>query len=197
MAISNRERRLILVGGVVVVGIVIWSVLNPASSPRAQQKLLPKSQAEQKRTVGLRTLARLRTDSEDMEPRIRQMSFEMTPEAVVPRVIRELQKVAQQAQVRLREVKPLRPRDLPSGQGQRVPLEVRFRAPFLPNVIRFLYFVETPEGRIVVDKLNITSAEARFKTVDVTAQVTVFTRNTSNKVDAKQGEKSDANATKL
>ncbi|MCS6775312.1 MAG: hypothetical protein RMJ43_13950 [Chloroherpetonaceae bacterium] len=195
MAISNRERRMILIGGVLVVGMLAWSALNPPGTPRTQRKLLPRAQAEQKRADALRTLARMRAEAEEIEPRIARMSFNLTPEEVVPRVIRELQRVARRSQVRLREVKPLRPRELPSGQGQRVPIEVRFRAPFLPHVIQFLYLIEDPEGRMVVEKLTITSAEARQQTVDVTVQVTVFTRSLSNNVEVKQGEKSDANAT--
>lgn len=194
MAISNRERNMIIVGGLGVVGILIWGALNPAGSTKSQVKLLPLKQAQQKLDVNLRTLKRISTDREEMEPRIANMTYNLSPEEVVPRVIRELQKVAERSQVRLREVKPLRPKELSSGQGQSVPLEVRFRAPFLPNAIRFLYYTELPDGKIVIDKLNITSAEARFKTVDVTAQITVFTRTAQAPANAKEGEKTNASA---
>jgi hypothetical protein len=195
LAISERDRRVLIIGGVIVVGVVLWSVLNPADSPKTQAKMLPLPQAKQKLEVNIRTLKRLSSERDETEPRIARLTYNLTPEEVVPRVIRDLQTVAVRAQVRLREVKPLRPRELPSGQGQSVPMEVRFRAPFLPNAIRFLYFIESPDGKIVVDKLNITSAEARFKTVDVSAQITVFTRKASAPADKKEGESTNARAT--
>lgn len=184
-----------MIGAVVVAGVLIWGALNPTGSTKTQAKILPLAEAKQKYKESLERIEQIGKDREAMEPRIESMTYNLTPEEVVPRVVRELQKVASRSQVRLREVKPLRPRELASGMGDGVPLEVRFRAPFLPNAIRFLYYVELPDGKIVVDKLNITSAEARFKTVDVSAQITVFTRKTQAPADKKEGDKTNASAT--
>lgn len=186
---------MIIIGGVAVVGILVWGMLNPPGSTKSQAKLLPLKEAQQKLEVSHRTIRRINSDREAMEPRIAGLTYDLTPEEVVPRVIRDLQKVAQRSHVRLREVKPLRPKELSSGLGQSVPLEVRFRAPFLPNAIRFLYYAELPDGKIVIDKLNITSAEARFKTVDVSAQITVFTRTAQTPARTKEGEETNASAT--
>ena len=77
------------------------------------------------------------------------------------------------------KVRRLRKKPPRKVKYRRVPVEVRFRAPFQPNVVRFLYDLENPSGRMVIDKISITSADARFRTVEVSAQITVFTRSSN------------------
>ena len=103
--------------------------------------------------------------------------------------------LADKAGVHIREIKPLRSRTLPDGSVTRVPLEVRFNAPFQPNVMRFLYFAEDPTKKMVVDKFSITSTDAHLKTVDVTAQITVYTRSAIGAAGAGEGDTSESTDT--
>jgi hypothetical protein len=141
---------------------------------------------------------------------VQEHAYNKPVEQLVPLVIRDLQATAQRAGIHLREVKPLRPKQVTEepvirpGQkttrttqtthdvlGARVPVEVRFRAQFQPNVVRFLYDVENPAGKMVVDKISITSADAKFKVVEVSAQITVFTRSSAGTSGGDSGETSD------
>ncbi len=190
MALSKRDRNALVflaVGAVVILG---GNLLIPPAAPGAQKKLLPASEANARREVALRTLKRLSGEQDELEPRIATMISDLPAEELTPRTIRDLQAIAAKSNVHLREIKPLRPRALALGKGARAPLEIRFRAAFQPDVVRFLYFVEDPARKMVVDKINVTSGDARFKTVDVSAQITVFTRSTAG-VTGAQGETND------
>lgn len=194
MKLSKRDRILL---PVILIGLLIlgWGLMNPPSSNAATSKLLPTDQAVSKRAVAIRTIKRLTQEQQEMEPRIAQMAYDQTPEELQPRIIRDLQEISQRADVHLREIKPIRPRPLTKATGTRVGLEVRFRAPFQPNVVRFLYFVEDPKGRMVVDKISMNSADATSKTVDVTVQIAVFTRSTAGVTGANQGDANNASNT--
>ena len=93
--------------------------------------------------------------------------------------MRDIQAIALKSNIHIREIKPIKARKLADGSGSKVSMEVRFRAAFQPNVMKFLYLAEDPTGKMVVDKLSLTSADARFRTVEVSAQIAVFTRSTA------------------
>ena len=192
MKLSKRDRILL---PVVLIGVLvlIWGLLNPPAPTGGKGKLLPLAEAERKREVALRTLKRIGADSRDIEPRIQKMAFTLPADQLEPRVIRDLQTIAERSDVHLREVKPLRPRPLTNGIGSRVPVELRFRAPFQPNVIRFLYDIEDPEGRMVVEKMTLNSADAASRTVEVTALISVFTQSGDGPANANQGETRNGN----
>lgn len=188
---SKRELYLVIFVVIFVPILLLWNVLNPPKTGGTAGKLLPLEQAKKKTEDARRTLARLRNEQEEAEPRVAKMSYELPAEQLEPRVVRDLQLLADKAGVRFREVKPLRARALANG-SVRVPLEVRFRAQFQPNVVRFLYYVEDPNSKMVIDKINVTSADARFKIVEISAQITVFTRSTAGVGGADQGDTSNA-----
>lgn len=186
--LKTSERVLIAVCAVVIL-IAVWLKLNPSGPAAGTRTLLPPGQARQKTEVALRTIARLGDEQAEMEPRLAQRVYDQSPDQLVPRVIRDLQRIAERAGVHLREIKPARPRELTTAAVTRVPLEVRFSAPFQPNVMRFLYYVEDPAGKMAVDKLDLTPAEKSFKTVDVSAQIIVFTRAAAGTASAEGGPK--------
>lgn len=176
MQINRRERMLILIG-IPVIGVVLaFNFLVPPGATATKGGQVSLAEAEKRTKEAANTTRKIQADTVQLKPRIEQMSYSETAEELVPRVIRELQDTAEKSGVHLREIKPHRPAALPNNSGTRVPLEVHFRVPFQPNAIKFLYYVEDPAGKMVVEKMDITSADAKFKTVDVTAQITVFTR---------------------
>lgn len=197
---QNKPKRpslIVLVGLPLAVIVLLWSVLNPPSSaPKAGAKgttptsNLTYAQAIQKQGETMRNLTDMQAKQEKIPGKIAAMAYTMPAEQLRPRIIRDLLAVANKAKVHLTEFKSLRPQLMASRQVARVPLEVRFRAAFQPNVVQFLYYLEDPKNKIVVDKLNVTSAQNRFQTVDVSAQISVFTRSTIG-VGA-EGENSNA-----
>ncbi len=194
-SISSRERRLIMISAPVVVGLLVWGLM-PSGPTAKTGALQPKPVAIRNTAEKSQQLVRLVEDQKRLTPVVNSLSYDAPAEELVPQMIRELQRVGLTAGVHIREVKPLRPRLIAGGAGARVPVEVRFRAAFQPDVVRFLYYVEDPSGRMVVDKINITSADDRFRTVDVTAQITVNTRSTVGVSGGAAGENSDVNSQK-
>jgi Tfp pilus assembly protein PilO len=176
MAARNPRERLLLTVGIPLVGIVLaWNFLSPPSGPAAQKGLLSTADAAKKLVDAKHENAQIITDENRMDPDIDKMAYKIPSEQLVPRMIRDLQTIAEKSGVHLREIKPIRGKKLKSNAGVRVPVEVRFKAAFQPDAIRFLYHVEESDSRMVVDKINITSADPRFKSVEVSATITVFT----------------------
>jgi hypothetical protein len=191
----SKSERLLIGLCLVVVVVAVWLQMTHTQSAGTQRTLLPVAEAQRKTEVATRTIRRLRTQRGDLQKQITQMAYTEPPDQLVPLVIRDLQKIADQAGVHIHEVKPaLRPKAIANGQGTSVSLEVDFRAPFQPNVIRFLYYVEDPTSKRTIDKLQVMSTDQQFRTVDVTARITVFTRAAAGTADA-QGGTQNANTT--
>jgi len=188
--ISRRERIMVLAMVVVVLAALLLKLM-PGGAAGPSGKLLPKDKADQQYRKDRDQYIKLGQQQDELEPRLAKMAYEDSAATLIPHVVRDLQVIAQQSGVHLREVRPLRARALKSGQGMRVPLDVHFRAAFQPDVVRFLYHVEDPAGRMVMDKLDVTGAEARFKTVDVSVVISVFTKSLTDEANMGEGDASD------
>ena len=182
---TKRERLLLLIAIIVIPIILIVNALTPSGRTAGTRTLLPLDQANTKRDIQTRTMARWSQEEKDMPPQIARMSYDLPADQVVPQMVNDLQKIAARSGVHLGEIKPVKPDTLPSGSGAHVPVAVRFRAPLQPNTVRFLYEVEDPTGKFVVDKMDITSGDAKFQTVEASAQISVFTRSTVGVAGAK------------
>jgi hypothetical protein len=207
---KRREQVLLGVCGVVVAGSV-WFALSPGPTA-SKTNLLPLNQARAKTAESKSNVRKLTEEKLAVEPRVKARAYNKPSDQLVPVVVGNLQAAAEKAGIHLREVRPLRPKlvtdesdpnAVPQGTagrstrasntthevlGARVPVEVRFRAPFQPNVVKFLYDLENPSGRMVIDKISITSADARFRTVEVSAQITVFTRSSAGTAGGESGD---------
>lgn len=215
-----KRREQVMVGAcVVVIGGSLWFALSP-SGTSSKTNLITLDQARAKTTESLSNVRRLRTEQTALEPTVKSRAYSDPANQLVPLVIGSLQSAAERAGIHLREVRPLRPK-LVTDEGDpvtaartttgassrsvnaahevlgaRVPVEVRFRAQFQPNVVRFLYDLENPSGRMVIDKISITSADARFRTVEVSAQISVFTRSSTGMAGGDTGGTINDTATK-
>jgi len=196
MQINAREKKLMVVASVILVLILIFNFLTPSSSGPSTKGMVSLQKAKEGTDLNRRNETRLAREVKDLDPVIDTKAFNTSPDQLVPTTIRELQQIAAKAGVHIREVKPIRPKLLASTMGSSVPLEVHFLAPFQPNAMKFLYYLEDPAGKMVVDKLDISSADPRKKTVEVSAQVSVFTRNTAGAGTSDSGDKSNATSTK-
>jgi len=176
---------LLLIAVIIVPIILILNALTPSGHTAGARTLLPLDQANTKREIQARTMARWSEEEKEMQPQIARMSYNVPADRVVPQMVGDLQRIAAHSGVHLGEIKPAKPGLLPSGSGAQVPVEVRFRAPLQPNTVRFLYEVEDPTGKFVVDKMDITSGDAKFQTVEASAQISVFTRSTIGVAGAK------------
>lgn len=189
--LNRRERVMVLVAVLFVLGAVILQ-LSPGSGKTTNAKLLTTDQAERQYRQDRNKYIAMGQEQDDLAPRLQKIAYDDSAEQLIPKVVRELQLIAEKSGVHLQEVRPLRPKALPSGLGMRIPLEVHFKATFQPYVVRFLYHVEDPTGRMVVDKVDVTSSEAKFKTVNVNAVISVFTRSLTDDTNTGQGDASDA-----
>ncbi len=174
---SKRELYMLLSIPVVLVVLLLWNTLFPANKTKLQSTQLSYTDATQKTEVALRTLRRMHDEETEMLPKSAEYAYTQSAEELGPLITQKLVKTASASGVHLREIKPLRARTLASGTVTRVPFDVHFRALFQPDVVRFLYHIEDPAEKMVVDKMDITSADSRFKSVDVSAQISVYTRN--------------------
>jgi hypothetical protein len=191
MRISRREKIMIVVCMAFLVAVVFWS-LTSSGKAGAGRNLVPYEEAVTKTEVALKTAKKMEEDQKQLRHQLGKTAFDLPAEELTPRMIRDLQTLAAKANVHLREIKPLRARAIASGSGTRLPMEVRFRASFQPDVVRFLYYVEDPATKMVVEKVNMTSADIKQKEIDVTAQITEFTRSTAGASGAEGGETGNA-----
>lgn len=214
-----NKREQVLVGScVVVLAGTAWFVLAP-SGAASKTNLVPLDKARAATATSKINVRKLREEQVQIEPRVQARAYNKPADQLVPIVVGGLQSAAEKAGIHLREVRPLRAKIVTDEMdpkavttkstrssrsstaahevlGARVPVEVRFKAPFQPNVVKFLYDLENPAGRMVIDKISITSADAKFRTVEVSAQITVFTRSTSGSAGGDTGEITDERATK-
>jgi hypothetical protein len=191
MQISRREKILIVVCVAFLAGVVFW-ILSSSGKAGAGRNLVPYEEAVAKTQVALKTAKKMDEDQKEIDRHLGKSAFDLPAEELTPHMIRDLQTLAAKANVHLREIKPMRARAVASGSGTRLPMEVRFRAPFQPDVVRFLYYVENPATRMVVEKVNMTSADIKQKDIDVSAQITIFTRSTAGASGAEGGETGNA-----
>lgn len=192
MQIRNKRERLLLIVGIPLVLIVLaWNFLSPPPGQTVQGGSLSTEEAVKKLAEAQQNNVKMHTDQDKMDPAIEKMSYQIPAEQLMPRLIRNLQTLADKSGVHLREIKPIRAKKLKSGAGVRVPVEVRFKATFQPDAVRFLYHVEELDSRMVVDKINITSADPRFKTVEISATITVFTSSLAGFAGG-EGDKTNA-----
>jgi hypothetical protein len=187
---SKREQMLIVICVLVLVA-ALASVLMPAGKTAAQHAMLPTDSALAEWRNKAVTYQKLGKDQDAMEPRIKKMTYTEPPDTVAALVTQQLQDIADRSGIHLREIKPLRLAKMPSGLVVRVPLEVRFRAAFQPDVMRFLYYLEDPGGKMVVDRVDITSADSRLKTVEISARVSVFTQSVTGVNGTGEGDTSN------
>lgn len=194
--LSSRDKGLVaLMIFVVLVGAVL--LLLPSGSGGANLgKQIPLEDAQKQITQAKKQIKLMDDDIGMRQPRIERMTYTLPAEQLSATVTQDLYTLAEKAGVHIREIKPLRAKTLKSGTIARVPLEVRFRAPFQPNVMKFLYMAEDPANKIVVDKVSITSTDSHLKSVDVAAQISVFTRSlTGSSSGGGEGDTSDITPT--
>ena len=191
MRMPNRREGLMLLLALVVVLVAAWLSIPSSTPAGSTAKLIPLKEAQQKTVASRKAVSRMQNDSKDIAGRVNKLVYTDTPEELTPQIIEQLQKIAEKSGVHIREIKPLKAKAVADGTGTRLPLEVRFRSNFQPNVVHFLYDVEDPEGKMTVEKINITSADSKFKTVEVTAQITVFTKSAVGVSGAESGDSTD------
>jgi hypothetical protein len=215
----KRSEQMLIGVGIVVVAGSLWYALSP-SGTGGKTNLVPLEQARVKTGASKANVRKLQDEKAALEPNVRARAYAKPSEQLVPVVVGNLQSAAERAGIHLREVRPLRPKLITDEMdpkaapkatgaraarsssavhevlGARVPVEVRFKAPFQPNVVKFLYDIENPAGKMVLDKISITSADAKFRTVEVSAQITVFTRSSVGTAGGDTGESTDESATK-
>ena len=191
MRIRNKREGFLILLAIVVAIIAVWLSL-PSSTSAATSKMIPLKEAQDKTFAARRAVSKMENDSKEIGGRVEKLVYKESAEELTPQIIEQIQKIADKSGVHIREIKPLKAKIVADGTGTRVPLEVRFRSDLQPNVVQFLYEIEDPSGKMSVEKINITSADSKFKVVEVTAQITVFTKSVVGVSGGDSGEVGDA-----
>lgn len=171
---NSREKLLIALMAVAVIIGVPMALISPE---KANGKLLSAANARQQYKKTETEMRVQDAETSRLKPALEKLVYKESPEQVVPAVIKSLQAVAKQSGIHLREIKPLRARRL--ATVTKVPMTVRFTSQFGQS-IPFLYKVEDPIGKLVVEKLNVTVSDPKVKTVDVEVQIALYTQAGTN-----------------
>jgi hypothetical protein len=166
---TPRER-LLLVLGLVVVAVAGYLIFSPQEGAKAG--MLSSATARSRYDAAMQQKRDADGKIAALKPKVDTATYNQTSERVMPDVLKTLSDDAGLAGVHLREVKPLRPRSV--GGLTKVTLTVRFTSEF-GRVIPFVYHVEDPQGKLVVEKLNVSSPDPKSRQVDVEVQVALFT----------------------
>jgi len=168
---SPSERRMIILGVIVVV-IGVPLALFPGGS--SGKKLLSAREASQQYEGKVKQKSELESNVDRVEPLMGQMVYSDPPEKLIPKVITTLQGYAKDSGIHLREIKPLRSKKVANLTKET--LSVRFTSEF-GKTVPFFYRVEDPAGRLVVEKFNLTASDPKLRTVDVDAQIALYTQS--------------------
>ncbi len=165
---SPRERGLIVLG-LLVGAVAVYLVAFPEGGAERGALSLAAARSQ------YRDAAKRKTEDEKqiarLKPIIDTATYKDTSERVMPAVLKTLYEYAARSDIRLREIKPLRPRQI-SGLTK-VSVTVRFTSEFR-KVVPFVYYIEDPKGRLVVEKLNVSAPDNKSRMVDVEVQVGLF-----------------------
>ena len=168
----NGREKFLIVACMLAVVIAVPMLLSPP--PESGGKLLTAAKAQQEYDSKVRDKERMEAEVDRLKPKIEKLVYKEAPEKVLPRVIRSLQAQAKKAGIHLREIKPLRARKMITVT--KVPVTVRFASRF-DQSLPFLYAVEDPNNKLVVEKFSISSPDSKSKTVDVEVQLALYTSN--------------------
>ncbi len=183
---TTREKVLVafMVLVLLVAGYLTFSGGGSTSSGAA---LLSTADARKKYDDGKVQYLALGKQDDFMQGKIAKWTTNESPGAIAPAMVTKLMSIAKQSGVHLDSIRPLRSQLSENGAVLRVPVQVDFKAPFHPNVIQFLYRVEDPKGKLVVDHLDVHSGDTHFATINISARISTFTTDVPNKGDNQNG----------
>lgn len=172
---NPRERLMIvLCAGMIVFGA--WIGMQPSDASGG--KLLGSKEARAAYEAALRDRTRLDAETERLRAEVKRLSVQGGSDEALPDAIRKLQECASASKVHIREMKPLRTRKV--GTLVRTPISIRFSSTrFTDEAVPFLYRIEDPAGKLVIEKLNVSSPDQRSGSVDVELQVALFAAGAS------------------
>ncbi len=182
MPTLSRSQKILFALLIIVVILAVWSSL-PSGNQHNQQisgKLLSYSKADSQFRLDEASYSKLGSLQSAQESIIARSVYHSSPNALIPMLIRQLEKAAFKSDVHLMEIRPLTPQLVPGSNITSVPVQVRFTSPLQPNLVRFLFYIENPHGKIAVEQFNISSNEQNHSSgVTVSIQIAAYTLNGS------------------
>jgi len=166
---TKSERFLISIAGIAIVVGIPLMLTPPAGS---NKKLLPAAEARQQYRKTVNEKSSLDKETDEYAPKIKELASDELPDKIMPVMVKAIQACATNAGIHVREIKPLRPKQI--GTVTRIPLSVRFSSEF-QKTTKFIYDLEDPKGKLVVEKYSVSSSDAKAGLVDIEIQVTMFT----------------------
>ncbi len=179
---TKREKNLVLLMLLIVAAAVIMEVTAPSSKPLGTTAgpVYPYAVATKKYHDGVTQYLALGRQEDVLTPQIQKLAQKSAPDQLVPAMINTLMKQADKASVHISSLRPLQPVLVGAGQALQVPIQMQFSAPFHPDTLHFLYLLENPANRFVIDRLDVSTDNRHPGMVNITAQVSAFTTNVSS-----------------
>jgi len=183
----NARERALLVACVAVCIVAVWLVFTPSGSSRG--KLLPAAAAREKFRAAEAEKTRLEQETSALRAAVEKAVFTDPPDRLLPKVVQRLQAIARESGVHVKEIKPARVRA--AADVSKVMLNVRLgTVSFGRPVVTFLYRLEEPKEKLVVENLTITAPDPKARTVEVEVQVAMYTSGRGG-ADPKDGVATD------
>lgn len=183
---TTREKVLVAVM-VVILLVAGYMTFSGGGSSAAGGALLSAADARKKYEDGKVQYVALGKQDDAMQAKLAAWTSSDSPGAIAPAMVTRLMAIAKKSGVHLDSIRPLHSQLTQNGAAMRVPVQVDFKAPFHPNVIEFLYRVENPKGKLVVDHLDVHSGDTHFATINVSARISTFTTDVPTKGDNQNG----------
>jgi|YelNatPaOPRAMG01_1025707.scaffolds.fasta_scaffold02945_10 Tfp pilus assembly protein PilO len=167
---NKRERWLIIMAVLSIVTSVPF-MFTPTSG--LTKALLPANVARQKYQQAVEQTTEMIQDGKRMRHKLSEWTFHSNPDALIPQLIDTLQKQSVKGGVHLMEIRPLR--TIQNDKLAMIPISIRCECPF-DKAIAFLYYLEDPSSKMVVDRVDISSSGTNSNLVDMNAQIATYTQ---------------------
>lgn len=167
---NKRERWFIIM---MVISIITSVPFMFSSSSVLTKALLPANVARQKYQQAVLQNKEMVLEGKQMKQKLGAWTFHSKPDTLIPQLIDSLQKQSVKGGVHLMEIRPLR--TIQNDQLATIPISIRCECPF-DKAIAFLYYLEDPANKMVVDRVDISSSGTNANVVDMNAQIAAYTQ---------------------
>ncbi len=162
-----RERIMIIV---CVLAVVIGVPLAIPTGKSAVALLSPAA-AQAKLTNEQSQVANLHRQNATIRSLLTTTSYVGGPDAALPKIVEKLQADAKSAGIHIKEIKPIHPH-IVDGVAK-MAFDMSFSSS-LGQALSFIFYLENPKGKLVIEKINLSTSETQNQQIQVTVEVAAF-----------------------
>lgn len=133
--------------------------------------LLSPAAAQTKLTSEQSQLASLHRQNATMRSLLTTTSYVGGPNAALPKIIEKLQADAKSAGIHIKEIKPIHPH-IVDGVAK-MAFDMNFNCS-LGQALSFIYYLENPKGKLVIEKIALSTSETQNQQIQATIEVAAF-----------------------